>query len=54
MRKLKELTLTEIPKGHPLRDVLLAEKDHLPVDEYLAKMEVWLFLATYQRLSWRT
>ena len=54
MRKLKELALTVIPKEHPLRDVILAEKDFLTVDEYLAKMEVWLFLATYQRLSWRT
>ena len=44
MRKLKELALTEIPKGHPLRDVLLDEKDYLTVDEYLTKMEVWLML----------
>ncbi len=31
MRKLKDLALTDIPKEHPLRDVLLAEKDKMPV-----------------------
>jgi hypothetical protein len=47
MRKLKELALTMIPKDHPLRDVLLAEKDYLTVDEFLVKLEVWLTLSEH-------
>ncbi len=45
---LKELVLSRFPEGHPLREVILAEKDHLTPQEFLAKMEVWGVL-----LRWR-
>ncbi len=48
VRTLKELVLSRFPEGHPLRDVILAEKDHLTPQEFLAKMEVWGVL-----LKWR-
>ncbi len=48
MGSLKELVLSRFPEGHPLRDVILAEKDHLTTQEFLAKMEVWGVL-----LRWR-
>ncbi len=45
---LKELVLSRFPEGHPLRAVILSEKDHLTPQEFLAKMEVWGVL-----LRWR-
>ena len=44
MRKLKDLALTDIPKDHPLRDVFLAEKEYITVEEFLIKLETWLTL----------
>ncbi len=38
---LKELVLSRFPEGHPLRDVILAERDYLAPGEFLAKMEIW-------------
>ncbi len=44
IRGLKDLVLSEFPEGHPLREVILAERDVLTSDELLAKMPVWLVL----------
>jgi len=44
IRGLKELVLAQFPEGHPLREVILAEKDRLTPAEFLAKMEVWVVL----------
>ncbi len=41
---LKGLVLARFPEDHPLREVILAEKDVLTFDELLAKMPVWLVL----------
>jgi len=41
---LRQLVLARFPEDHPLRDVILAEKDVLTSDEFLAKMPVWLVL----------
>ncbi len=41
---LKQLVLARFPEDHPLREVILAERDVLTFDEFLAKMPVWLVL----------
>jgi hypothetical protein len=41
---LKDLVLARFPEDHPLRAVILAEKDVLTPVEFLAKMEVWVVL----------
>ena len=42
--RLKQLVLARFPETHPLREVILAERDVLTFEELLAKMEVWLVL----------
>ncbi len=44
IRGLKDFVLARVPEGHPLREVILAEKDRLTPSEFLAKMEVWVVL----------
>lgn len=44
IRPLKEWVLARFPEDHPLREVILAEKDVLTAAEFLAKMEVWTVL----------
>jgi hypothetical protein len=44
IRGLKDLVLAHFPEGHPLREVILAERDRLTPAEFLAKMEVWVVL----------
>ncbi len=44
IRGLKDLVLAQFPEAHPLREVILAEKDRLTPAEFLAKMEVWVVL----------
>ncbi len=46
---LKELVLSRFPEGHPLRDVILAEKDHLTPQEFLAKVDIWAVLLRWKR-----
>ena len=54
MRKLKEFAATDIPKDHPLRDVLLMEKDFLTPEEFIAKLEIWMHLMDEKRrFVWR-
>ncbi len=48
MRRLKELVLARFPEDHPLRQVILAEKDLLTQSEFLAKMEVWAVLLIHR------
>ena len=49
MRGFKDLAVSRIPQDHPLREVILAEKDEIEVEEFLLKLEVWLNLAGYGR-----
>ena len=44
IRPLKDLVLGQFPEGHPLREVILAERDTLTRDELIAKLETWLVL----------
>jgi len=44
IRLLKDLALARFPEGHPLREVILAERDALSPDEFVAKLETWVFL----------
>ncbi len=41
---LKQLVLAQFPEGHPLREVILAEREILSSEELLAKLSVWLVL----------
>lgn len=41
MRPLKSFVLDAMPEGHPLREVILAEKDELSSSDFLAKLENW-------------
>jgi hypothetical protein len=44
IQPLKTLVLEKFPPNHPLRFVLLAERDVLEAREFLAKLETWLNL----------
>ena len=44
IRSLKDLVLERFPEGHPLREVILAERDILTREELIAKLETWLVL----------
>ena len=44
IRSLKDLVLERFPEGHPLREVILAERDALSPNEFVAKLETWAFL----------
>jgi hypothetical protein len=44
IRPLKDFALVRLPEDHPLRTVLLAERDLLTPREFLAKMETWVIL----------
>ena len=41
---MKDLVVAAFPEDHPLRTVILAERDDLSRSEFLAKMDVWLVL----------
>ena len=44
IRPLKAFVSEKFPKDSPLREALLAERDVLSAQEFLAKMETWLNL----------
>ena len=44
IRPLKKFAAEKLRVGSVLREVLLAEEDKLPVEEFLAKQDVWLHL----------
>jgi len=44
IRRIKEFAMAKLPKGSALRDVLLSESDDMDVNDFLAKMEIWLKL----------
>jgi len=52
MRSLKSFALAEIPKGHPLREVLLAEKDEISVSLFLARLPIWMQLSRFKKGSY--
>jgi len=41
---LKQLALNDLPSNSSLRDLILAEKEELPVQEFLAKLDILLKL----------
>lgn len=49
LRRLKQVVLAQLPDDHPLRAVLLAERDVLTTEEFLAKLPIWLILLHTQR-----
>ena len=44
VRRIKQFAAREMPKGCPLREILLMEHDVLGVEEFLFKLEIWLKL----------
>ena len=44
IRPLKAFVSIKLPRSWPLRQALLAERDNLEAQEFLAKMETWLNL----------
>jgi len=48
LEQLKRFALG-LPPSSTLRSVLLAERDTLTMDEFLAKMETWLRLARLEK-----
>ena len=44
MGRLKTFALERLPPDSTLRDVLLAEREELTAEEFLAKLDVWLLL----------
>ena len=45
--KLKEFAYKRLPRSWLLRDLIISEKELLCMDEFLAKIEVWLKIARY-------
>ncbi|MEM3882627.1 MAG: hypothetical protein QXO23_04495 [Candidatus Methanomethyliaceae archaeon] len=41
IRHLKEFAASSLPQGSALRDIILADRDELGAEEFLAKVEVW-------------
>lgn len=41
---LKQFILKALPENSHLMEIILAERDELKVDEFLAKMDLWLKL----------
>ncbi|MBO3800175.1 MAG: hypothetical protein FGF52_03885 [Candidatus Brockarchaeota archaeon] len=44
MRRLKDFALKSLPEDSKLKALILSEKDEISVEEFLAKMSVWLKL----------
>jgi hypothetical protein len=44
IRSLKQFAFEMLPKESPLRDLLLTEKDEMPAEEFIIKLEIWLKL----------
>jgi len=45
--KLKKFAYKRLPRRSQLRDLIISEKELLCIDEFLAKIEVWLKIARY-------
>lgn len=43
-KRIKSFVSSHLPTDHPLRHVVMAEKEKLTGEEFLAKMDVWLVL----------
>ena len=44
IKSLKEFAREKLPHSSLLKSVLITEKEHLTISEFLAKMEIWLKL----------
>lgn len=49
-RRIKSFALSHLPQEHPLRQVILAEKEKLTAEEFMAKMEIWLVLLHHEEI----
>jgi hypothetical protein len=47
-KRIKTFVSSHFSSDHPLRQVILAEKEKLTPEEALAKMEVWLVLLNHK------
>lgn len=45
-RRIKEFAIRKLPDGSTLKELLLSEKDEVDVEEFLAKVDLWLKLLT--------
>ena len=48
IRKIKDIALSNLPATHPLRTILLAEKEYITIDEFRAKLDIWLNLLDFK------
>ena len=48
VRRLKDFALKALPKDSKLRTLILSEKDEISVEEFLAKVSIWLKLLTLE------
>lgn len=46
---LKEFARDRLPRDAPLKEVLLAEDDEIPANEFVGKTKTWLALLRIQR-----
>ena len=44
IRRLKGFASERLPSSSRLRNVLLSERDQLTVNDFLAKMDIWMML----------
>ena len=49
---LKQFAYEKLLTSSILRDILLSEKQHLPVSEFLVKTEIWLKLIESEETKW--
>lgn len=47
--RLKQFALESLPAESPLRSVLLSEDDQLSVQDFIAKMDLWLKLFSLEK-----
>lgn len=45
VRALKSFAFEKLPKGWPLREILLSDEDELDVNVFLARLPLWLRLS---------
>ena len=51
LRDLKAEVRDSRAPGDPLRETILAEQDHVSVEEYAAKVPIWLTLLRLRRVE---
>lgn len=54
IRSIKRFAQECLPRSCALQEVLLAEREELPAQEFLAKLEIWLMLLKQLQLTPRS